>query len=194
MHQGTYTRIYVYTYTSVCQDRGKLKKRRARVDEELSAGESSDDGLESPKKTAAQVGDEPPVEEDSFVRKFHQGSSISLVDGAGNAVAHGAIVDDEPELDVTLAEEAMDMIATHFQKGSWWKVVQLTSVAGKRSSSLEIEKDHVFGPHGEVLNATQRRIANLVGLDSIVIWHDWVRARVRAIKQPSKRPAKKKKR
>ena len=141
----------------------KHKKRRARAH---TSSEEEDNDTDSDKEMVHS-------------KSFENGAQISLVDGQGIAFAHGVIVDDEPSTDELTRLHGTEEI--QFVVGHWKEVSIRSLVHGWNAHRLE--SDMVYTNEGENIGSKHRKVGELKHLTSFIIWHEYVKPRVRAIKQ-----------
>ena len=74
----------------------------------------------------------------------------------------------------------------HFEQ-SHWKEVNVTAII-RGYSQFEIAKDQVYTSDGHAFDDhRKRRLHELQQLDSVVIWYDYLRPRMRSTKTKSKK-------
>ena len=103
-------------HVATVRRRNKLKRQRKRMRGDASSGESGaeDSGASTrtPKKLPCKAdraeAQEPPTPDDSKIASYPPKARISLVDADQVPMAHGTIVDDEPEIPEDDTEECMD--------------------------------------------------------------------------------------
>lgn len=119
--------------------------------------------------------------ETAKIHEFKRGDQITIVDGDGEALAHGNMHDAEPDLD-DLIQNAP--IAESCCESTFWKKVTITTVV-KGSSNHALDKDVAFGMDGCELKEYQRKLSNLSREDWFYIWgtEDVLVPRIRATRK-----------
>lgn len=101
------------------------------------------------------------------IPRYRTGAPITFIDGANASVAHGVLLDDEPDLECL---EDNDMLeAASLIVGAWKEVRMTMTVHGY--SSFKYQKDWLFGPEGEVLTSEDRKMCNLVSAERFLIYY-----------------------
>ena len=188
---------------SVCLNHRKrsLLKRNRREARDRDRDES-DDGERTPRKridrhasNASTVTETstPGKDDDQVpIRRFRNGSQITIVDGNGDPLLHCMICDDEPDLENTLmetaTEEGWEDACKNQESDGMWKVVTAAQNGVVRGCSKHrLEANMVYSVEGEVLTEEDRTMNGLSQLDKFIIWHDYCRARVRKQKKAKRK-------
>ena len=174
----------------------KALKRKRKM-ERRSTGDSDDDSdsdtsttpQKSKRKRTSKPNSDSEDEGDdgmATVRSWKVNDLATLICGEGNAIAHAQILDDEPDL----SEHNAQNDEFTFEQ-SHWKEVNITAII-RGYSQFEIAKDQVYTSDGLAFDDhRKRRLHELQHLDSVVIWHDYLRPRMRSTKTKSKKSNKK---
>ena len=92
------------------------------------------------------------------VKTFQTGDHISIVEGSDTVVAHGVMLDDEPDVDEIFREQ--EMVHEASRVPSHWCTVAITDVV-RGCGKVEIDSGHVFHTSGVYLDAAERTISAL---------------------------------
>ena len=120
------------------------------------------------------------------VKTFQTGDHISIVEGSDTVVAHGVMLDDEPDVDEIFREQ--EMVHEASRVPSHWCTVAITDVV-RGCGKVEIDSAHVFHTSGTYLDAAERTINALheeYADDGFVLFHQWVVPRRRRTKPKPK--------
>jgi hypothetical protein len=120
-------------------------------------------------KAAQQPDDGTPL-------RFKTRTPISLVDCEGTAMAHGNIIDDEP--DVTSQELCGGLEPGHFKKISLIGVCRGWGTTG-------LQRDEIFDSDIQPFASKKRKLQELLADcdDGLYIWHEYVKPRIRSSKK-----------
>ena len=110
--------------------------------------------------------------------QFKTSTPISLVGDDGAAMAHGRIMDNEPDV------SAQKMCGA-FVPGLYKKIDLLNIVRGWGSTVLQ--RDEIFDSDLQPFASKKRKLQELLnyneGADGLYIWHEYVRPRIRAVQK-----------
>lgn len=116
------------------------------------------------------------------VATFKGGDHISIVEGSNTVIAHGVMLDDEPDVHEIFRDQ--DMVHEASRVPSHWCIVAITEVV-RGCAKMEIDSGHVFHTSGAYLAAAERTISALheeYAKEGFVLFHQWVVRRVRRTK------------
>ena len=144
------------------------------------------------KKSKKETGDVSDTGSDEdTVKSYKPGEKISLV-GADEteALAHGHIVDDEPEITADAAEE-FGIAQTNV---GWYKQIYIEAILN-RCSDTTLFRDMVADEHFNKFPTTDDcRLGSLKrnqeGKGGIIVWHKHIRPRIMSAKKAPKRAQK----
>jgi len=104
----------------------------------------------------------------------NNGDKISLVDGYGEVIGHGDMVESEVDPD-----NLPDIVhERHRVIGKWCEV---DGVVRNKGTDVQFKRDEVFGPQDDgchVLTCKKERTLKLLAKGPFVIWHQYVVPRV----------------
>ena len=137
------------------------------------------------------VGDAQGVQTTVNLVSYDFGEQITIVDGINEPLAHGCILDDEPDVHLHGMEE-------RWQKPGWWKKIQITTILPK-CRSVTIDADHVYYADGDKITTKHDRTlkalmdvvytSTTVGEEphpdheGFIIFHQWIVPRMRGAKR-----------
>ena len=130
-------------------------------------------------------------DDDVPISKFRNGAPITFIDGADASVAHGIIIDDEPDVDMLADTEYLT--AESLQPGAW-KMVKM-SIFNHGYSTFAYQPDWIFTDEGDVFNTEDRKVSSLMHLDKFIIYYQAIvprRSSVAKAKPRRKKDAKEK--
>ena len=119
--------------------------------------------------------------EDDTVTFWKRGQLVSLQDKDGDAFAHAVVIDGEPC--ATIFDNNELVSSEHIEPG-WWVHLKITSVNDQR---ILLPNDSCFSHEGGTLAKNELKPKALMEFkEGIVIWHEYVVARMLAKKQPKR--------
>lgn len=122
------------------------------------------------------------------IKKFNTGDHISLVDGDDSVIAHGVMMDDEPDVEEIFRTTSTSLVHAASRIPSHWCSIAITDVV-RGGGRVVVDSGHAFCPAGTHLTAAERTIQALHddhGESGFVIFHQWVTARQRRMKKKPK--------
>ena len=124
------------------------------------------------------------VSDEEELKIWRCNEKVTLVDNDNDGFAHGVVVDGEPDPSI------WDNCSKDFSAdpSGFWVVMKVTSVS---NNAIDLPADSCFAHDGADLNKHQLKPKGLCELqDGILIWHDYLRPRMLALKTPQKSKTK----
>ena len=128
------------------------------------------------------------------VAKYSDGDHISIVDGKGEVLAHGVMMDDEPDVEELFRNT--EVVHDSSKIPLHWCLVAITTIV-RGGGKLIIDHGHAFYSCGlDMEHDVARSIDSLAeecAETGFLLFHQWVAPRQRAAKKIAKRPPQPKK-
>jgi hypothetical protein len=120
------------------------------------------------------------------VVKYSTGDHISLIDGNDVVIAHGVMMDDEPDVEELFKETGRVHESSRIP--GHWCIIAITDVV-RGCGKLVIDAGHAFWPNGQDMNAQERTIQAIFEEcvdNGFIIFHQWIVPRRRHFKKKPK--------